>query len=433
MYLQESTDYENSLLSTIFLFPETHSKVFNRIHPDHFAPGGINRKVYAVLQRLHEEHKPNHISTRAIIAELCSLLEAEDRNWSFWVDHLTSEYPVATDLEFYINRIIKNFNKRRLYEIQNAAQKRIENGDSGEAVAAYTRQQLDTLETGKKGGEPICFFDVAADCIEQLQTSDNDALTGIPTGFNLLDKYILGMRPGDLMVIAGRPSMGKTTLAVNIAINAAKSGYTGLIFSLEMSKYRLGLRMISNETECNLYALSKGIVHDFNQITDISGNLKNLYIDFTTALGWQDVEARIKEFSESKKVDFIMLDYLQKLRFKSRDRHDLAVAQATGAFKNIAKDMNIPFVLLSQLSRANEKQGQAVRKPRLSDLRDSGAIEQDADIVCFLHREEVYKPDDEKYRNKAELILAKNRDGDTCFIDLVFRKNINRFEDATRD
>lgn len=430
---QPNKYYEDGIINMILIFPEDRPKIFNHIHADHFEPGGINRKIFPIFEKLYQEFKPKVFSTQVLIAEICTLLAKEKRNWQFWIDQFTKEAPIPTDINFYIGRIKRNYNKRRIIEISNAAGKRIEKGQTPDEVAAFTKNEYDHLEREKLSSAPKCFFDVAAECMDKLEQSDIDDLTGIKTGYKLIDKYILGMRAGDLVVIAGRPSMGKTTIATNISINAAKQGYCGLIFSLEMGQYRLGLRMIASETGTNLYDLSRGHVTDFNQLQEISGGLKNLYIDFDVNLNCQDIIARIREFIETKTIDFVVLDYLQKLIFSNRERHDLAVAEATGAFKNAAKEFNLPFILLSQLSRANEKDGKAVRKPRLSDLRDSGAIEQDADIVMFIHRQEVYEPEKEKYKNRAEIFIAKNRDGETKAIDLTFQKEINRFRDFVKE
>lgn len=430
---QDLKYYEDGIINAALILPEQRPQIFNNLHSDHFEPGGMNRQVYGVMEKLYEEFRPEPFSNQAVIADVCNLLKQNNFDWKFWIEQLMMEAPIPTDVEFYIRRIKQYYNKRRLVEISNAANKRIEKGENTETIAAFVRSEYEKLESEKVNCGPVSFFDVAADCIEKLESSNFDDLTGIKTGYSLLDKYILGMRPGDLIVLAGRPSHGKTTLATNIAINAAKSGYCGLIFSLEMGQYRLGLRMISSETETNLYQLSRGEVSDYRQITKISSGLKNIYIDFDVNLTCYDVVSRIREFSQTTHPHFIMLDYLQKLRFPSRERHDLSVAEATLAFKNAAKEFGLPFVLLSQLSRANEKDGKAVRRPRLSDLRDSGSIEQDADIVVFIHRQELYEPEKIKYQNIAELFLAKNRDGDTGKIELTFRKQINRFENMAKD
>jgi len=424
-YLQSSKDYEDGLINAILSFPEDHHKIFNRLDFKHFSTN-LNKKSFAVLKSIYEQNKPTALSNTAMVSELCGLLANEEVDWRWWAKHIQQDAPIPADIEFYISRIIRGYNKRRILEITNAAEKRIEKGDRGEDVVQYTKNELDNLDQETKDGGPINFHDVAVECIENLESPDTQL--GIQTGYNDFDNKTLGLRCGDLVVIAGRPSMGKTTLATNICINAARNGYTGLIFSLEMSQYRLGLRILASETGCDLGQLSRGIVDDWHSLCEVGGGLQNLYIDFSTGLSHNEVIGRIKEFADSSHIDFVMLDYLQKMRFAGSDRHDIKVGNATGEFKNIAKELNIPFILISQLSRANEKDGRTVRMPRISDLKDSGAIEQDADIVAIIHRQEVYSPDDIEYKNMAEIMIAKNRDGATGPFNLTFRKNINRFE-----
>jgi len=425
-YLSEGKDYEDGIINAILSFPEDHSKIFNRLQQVHFS-APLNCKAFGVLKRLYEQNKPDIVSITAIVSELCTLLKDQGTDWRWWTAHLMQEAPLPADIDFYINRIIRNYNKRRIVEITNASTKRIENGESAESVVQFTKTEMDNLDQESSAGGPVNFFDVAATCIDGLENSDH-SLPGIETGFTDFDNKILGMRPGDLIVIAGRPGQGKTTWATNICINAAKRGRTGLIFSIEMSQYRLGLRIIASETGCDLNQLSRGIVNDWHEVCEIGGQLQNIYIDFTTDLSYADVVTRIKEFSDTTHLDFIMLDYLQKMRFPGTDRHDIKVGSATGAFKNIAKELDIPFILISQLSRASEKDGRKVRPPRMSDLKDSGSIEQDADVIALIHRKEVYQPNDAEAENIADIGLAKNRDGETGIFKLTFRKNINRFE-----
>ena len=424
-YLSTDKDYEDGIINTILSFPEDHPKIFNRLHPDHFS-NTLNNKAYAVLLAIYQQNKPNAISNTAMVSELCGILKAQEVDWRWWARHLQQDAPMPTDIDFYINRIIRNYNKRRILEITNAAAKRIESGDTGEEVSEYTKKKLNELECENITGGPMNFFDVAVECIEHLESPDN--LVGIQSGYTKFDDMTLGLRPGDLIVIAGRPSMGKTTLATNICVNAARQGRTGLIFSLEMSQYRYGLRILASETECDLGNLSRGVVDDWHKICEVGGSLQNIYMDFSTGLSCHDVIGRIREFADTTHIDYIMLDYLQKMRFTGNERHDIKVGLATGEFKNIAKEMGVPFILISQLSRANEKDGRRVRMPRISDLKDSGSIEQDADVVAIIHRQEVYEPDNIEYQNIAEIMVAKNRDGATGPFNLTFRKNINRFE-----
>jgi len=425
-YLSEGKDYEDGILNTILSFPEDHPKIFNKLQPYHFS-SNLNCKAYGTLKALYEQNKPDAISNTAIVAELCTLLKSQKVDWRWWAKHLTQDAPLPADIEFYMSRIIRNYNKRRITEVANAATKKIESGDNPETVTEYTKSEFDKLEKENVCGGPVNFFDVAVNCIEGLENSDH-SLPGIETGYIDFDNKILGLRGGDLIVIAGRPGSGKTTWATNICIQATRRGNTGLINSLEMGQYRLGLRILASETGCDLYNLTRGIVDDWHSVCDIGGQLQNLYIDFSTGLSCADVIGRIREFSDTSHLDFIMLDYLQKMRFPGAERHDIKVGNATGEFKNIAKELNIPFILISQLSRANEKDGRKVRMPRISDLKDSGSIEQDADVIALIHRPEMYDPDNIENQNMVDIGLAKNRDGETGRFKLVFRKNINRFE-----
>lgn len=424
--LNDAKYYEDGIINAVLSFPEDHPKIFNKLTANHFI--GSNQKIFKVLKSLYDENKPNSLSNESIVSEICTVLRDQRQGWSFWTKHFTSEAPLPADTDFYIKRIIQHHNRRRLLEISNATQKRIQDGESSEEVCNFTIKQIDSLDSEAAGDDPVNFNDVAIDCIDQLQSGDLETLTGIKTGYVDIDSKILGMRPGDLVVIAGRPGMGKTTLATNISANAARQGYVGLIFSMEMSKYRLGLRMLAAETNSNLYNLSKGIVNDWNKINQVPQQMQNLYIDFLSGLNHTDVVSRINQFTDTHRIDFVVLDYLQKLKFARGERHDIEVGKATWAFKNVAKDLNIPFILLSQLSRANEKTGGKIRKPQMSDLKDSGSIEQDADIVMLIHRPEAYQPDNVEYRNLAQVGLAKNRDGEIGGVNLTFRKEINRFE-----
>ena len=425
LQVAQATNYEDGIINALFSFPKDHPKILNHLKIEHFHQG-TNRKIFAIFKALYNQHKPDMISNEAIIATLNEFLTEQNTNWNFWVDQFTREAPLPPDVDYYMGKILAAFNKRFMSEITYAAEKRLEKGQSADQVKSYLQKEIDRIGSDNLAGSPITADIIAADVISAIQDGNQRDSVGISTGFIDLDNLTLGLRGGDLFVIAGRPGMGKTTLAMNISLNVAHQSRTGLIFSLEMSKNRLGLRMVASETECNLYEISRGNVSDWNQINSISGQLCNLHIDFSTALTHGDIVSRIHEFVDTQAIDFVMIDYLQKLRFEKSERHDLAVGDATLAFKNVAKDLDIPVILLSQLSRANEKDGSKVREPRLSDLRDSGSIEQDADIVLMLHRPEVYSSGVSS--NKATVLVRKNRDGDTGKFELTFRKNINRFE-----
>lgn len=431
---QFQTDhYEDGILNAILTWPSDHPKIFNQLLPEHFEPG-LKQKTYKVLHKLYKQNRENPISNVAMISEICTVLKTEKTNWTYWIKKLQEEAPYPTDLNFYIQNIKKQYNRRYLATVSSKAREQIDNGEPAQLVAENLRNKLSNMETEIIREGPVNAYDVIGDCLEKIEEG-KDAIVGIPTYFQDIDRLIIGMRPGDLVIVAGRPSMGKTTLSMNIAKNAAQHGYHGLIFSLEMSQYRLGVRMIAAESEIHMTRLTKGDLtqKDYIKINErIGAGLGNLYIDFSKGITALDVEHKIREFIETSHVDFIVLDYLQKLRFPGRKRHDLEVGDASGIFKDIAGELGLPFILVSQLSRANEKDGK-IRLPRLSDLRESGALEQDADAVIFIHRPELYDKNNLKLKNIAVVDVAKNRDGEPGMFKMTFRGHLNRFENYAED
>lgn len=429
----QTDQYEDGIINAILTWPEDHPKIFSQLQPEHFEPG-FKQKTYKALHRLYHQNRDNPISNVAMIAEINTVMKADNTGWKFWINKLTEEAPYPTDLNFYISRIHKEYNRRFLTQASEKAKRQIEEGETTDFVIDNLKKNLSNMENELITKGPINAYDIIGDCIELISEGKKE-IQGIPTHFKEIDKYIVGMRPGDLIIIAGRPSMGKTTLAMNIARNAAQKGYNGLVYSLEMSQYRLGVRMIASQSKIHMTRLTRGELKqtEYEKISEsIGAGIGNLYIDFSKGMKPIEVERKIREFIETSQVDFIVLDYLQKLRFSGQKRHDLEVADATGMFKDIAGEFGISFILVSQLSRANEKDGK-VRLPRLSDLRDSGAIEQDADIVAFIHRPEVYNKQDPALKNVARIDIAKNRDGETGAFKMTFQGHLNRFENYTEN
>jgi len=757
--------YEDGVLNAILTWPEDHPKIFNYLQPEHFEPG-LRQKVYKTLYRVYQKNRENPISNVAMITEICSVLKDEKTNWNFWIKKLQEESPYPTDLNFYIQNIKKQYNRRYLATVSNKAKQQIEDGEPAQLVADKLKNKLLNMEAEAITKGPINAFDVIGDCLEMIEEGEGK-ITGIPTYFKKVDQYIIGMRPGDLIVVAGRPSQGKaqpldskiktkkgwktfrdiqtgdkiasidkkesivtgvysqgirniykitfsddrscevsdehlwqiyyrdwekpkvvttlklkemltkkrykkrlwidicsgdfgsdkelpidpyvlgcllgdgslsnnfnitipdkeilikfkkrlgtkyklnhikkydyrirqkesryqkgqngvrkndlkeklrrlgllcrsekkfipneyklsnkenrklvlmglldtdgwvekdgsvlfgsvserlvddvieiarslgswaskrfkktthqdfyitgishknkskfislkrkkertkkqirvkkpviksveyigskkcacistshpsslyitdnyiithnTTLGMNIAKNAAQHGYHGLIYSLEMSQYRLGVRMIASGSQIHMTKIAKGEItqNEYIKINEtVPIGYGNLYIDFSKGITDLEVEQKIREFIETSRVDFIVLDYLQKIRFSGRERRDIEVGNAASRFKDIAGELGIPFILISQLNRANEKEGK-VRLPRMSDLRDSGVIEQEADVIIFIHRPEVYDKENLSLKNIARIDIAKNRDEEPGTFKMTFRGHLNRFE-----
>ena len=258
-------------------------------------------------------------------------------------------------------------------------------------------------------------------------------IAGVASGLLDLDRVLNGFQKSDLILLAARPSMGKTALALNIAANAAERDKSVGIFSLEMSKIQLGGRLLSTRSEVNSQYLNTGNLSDENMTALINAlnelsNLK-MYIDDTAGLGLLELRSKARRLKHESGLDLMIIDYLQLMQGAHAENRQQEISEISRGLKALARELDIPIIALSQLSRSVELR--AEKKPQLSDLRESGSLEQDADIVMFLYREEYYNRETDN-ENIAELIIAKNRNGPTTSLRLHFNKEIMRFADLTR-
>jgi len=258
-------------------------------------------------------------------------------------------------------------------------------------------------------------------------------VTGVPTGFIDFDRYTAGLQPADLIIIAGRPSMGKTALALNIGYHAAqKTKRAVAVFSLEMSKQQLGMRMLGFDGGIDATKLRTGFLKDkeWERLTDAANRLSELpiFIDDSSAVSVLQMKAKCRRLKRKHDLALVIVDYLQLIYGRrSAESRQLEISEISRSLKALAKDLNVPVVALSQLNRKVEDRPN--KRPQLADLRESGAIEQDADVIAFIYRDELYHPQSDENRNLAELILAKQRNGPTGFFKLTFQKELTRFRD----
>jgi len=269
--------------------------------------------------------------------------------------------------------------------------------------------------------------------IEKLQ-EHKGLVTGVPTGFHDLDEMTSGFQPSDLVIVAGRPSMGKTSLVLNLALHVGvHAGMTVGVFSLEMSKEQLFLRMLTSEARIDAHRFRGGFLseRDYGRLSQTLGILADakVYIDDTASIGVLEMRAKTRRLAAEHGLHLLVVDYIQLMQGRGRfDNRQQELASISRALKGLAKELNVPIVALSQLSRAPESR--ADRRPQLADLRESGALEQDADVVIFIYRAEMYdkeetKPEDE---GVAEIIVGKQRNGPTGTVRLTFIKEYTRFE-----
>jgi replicative DNA helicase len=262
-------------------------------------------------------------------------------------------------------------------------------------------------------------------------------VTGIPSGFKDFDAYTSGLQPSDLIIIAARPSMGKTALALNIALNAAKeTGKAVAVFSLEMSRQQLGVRLLGADARINAAKLRTGYLaeNDWDRLTDSANRLAELpiYIDDSSGASALEMKAKCRRLKKRNDLALVIIDYLQLIQGRrSAESRQIEISETSRMLKALAKDLNVPVIALSQLNRKVEDRPN--KRPQMADLRESGAIEQDADVIAFIYRDEVYHQDTETNRNIAEIIIGKQRNGPTGSFKLTFIKEFTLFQDYTAD
>ncbi len=353
-----------------------------------------------------------------------------------YLSWLTDSAPMAVNAPHYAKIIREKALLRRLIEKSNAiTRKCFEAQDDVEDVMNFAETSIFELSEDRisQAFHPLSkIIDGNIDTLEERQ-NNKTLITGVPTGFTRLDNLTSGLQPSDLIVLAARPSMGKTALALNIARNAAvDAGVTVGVFSLEMSKEQLSMRMLCSEARVDSSRLRSGYFsgEDWGAITEAASILSDapIYIDDSPDISAMEIRAKARRLKMEKDLGLIIIDYLQLMKGRaSAERRDLEISEISRSLKVLAKELQVPVVALSQLNRRLEER--ADKRPMLSDLRESGAIEQDADVVAFIYRDEVYNKDENNpNKGKAEIIIGKQRNGPIGTAHLIFINKYTRFE-----
>jgi replicative DNA helicase len=356
-----------------------------------------------------------------------------------YLSELVDTIPMATNATHYAKIIHEKATLRRLIERAASITSRCfeDRGDMDDILDFAERSIFDISEDKVKPAFHS-LADILTDTYKAVeQAYENKVLvTGVPTGYHELDQLTSGFQPGDLVVIAGRPSMGKTALALNITQSAtAATGIPSAIFSIEMSREQLSLRILSSEARIDSSKMRGGFLKesDLARINRAAGTLYDLpiYIDDSPAISALEIRAKARRMKMEKGLGFIIVDYLQLMRGRaSAERRELEISEISRSLKALAKELHIPVVALSQLNRKVEDRSN--KRPVLSDLRESGAIEQDADVIVFIYRDEVYNTEpDNPNRGIAEIHVAKQRNGPIGTLKLTFLEHCTRFEDHT--
>lgn len=430
----QNLEAETSVLGAVLLENEALNRILEILKEDDFYRNA-HRRIFSAILHLYEHSEPVDLITLSEVLKTRG--ELDDVGGVEYLNSLVNGVPTAANISYYAKIIKEKALLRKLINrtTEIVSQSYSISGDVDEFIDQAERSIFEISEDRVRPSFYLIkdLIKSSFKTIERLYEK-RQLITGVPTGFQRLDELTSGLQPSDLIIIAGRPSMGKTALALNIAQNASvQAAIPAAIFSLEMSKEQLALRMLCSEAKVDAHRLRGGFLSesDWPKLTRAAGSLSEapLFIDDTPGLSALEMRAKTRRLKIEHNLGLVIVDYLQLMRGRARaDSREQEISDISRSLKALAKELSIPVVALSQLNRRVEERGD--KRPQLSDLRESGAIEQDADVILFLYREEVYNKSEDN-RGKAEIIIGKQRNGPTDKVDLAFLDKYTRFENLS--
>jgi len=430
-------DAELAVLGGIMLDPEALERLEGSLLPEHFYVER-HRLIFGAMMDLAAKGQAVDGLTIKDYLEQRSLLD--NCGGESYLGELISAIPTSANVKHYASIVRDRAVLRELLSVCSKVSQKVYQSPEIEVGDHLDQAEMDMLAVAERFSRSRPTFskmsDLMIDGYHALEKryAEKRAVTGTPTGFTDLDEITSGLQPSDLLIIAGRPAMGKTAFAMNLARNAAmQSDFPGsvAVFSLEMSVQQIAMRMLACEARVNMKLLRTGrfSADDWRKLAAASGSLAEspIFIDDTPAISVTDLRSKCRRLKkETGKLNLIIIDYLQLMSGRAdAERREQEISEITRSLKGLAKELDVPVIALSQLNRSLESR--ADKRPMMSDLRESGAIEQDADIIMFVYRDEVYnkKPENEGH---AELIIAKQRNGPTGTVNLTFLHEFTRFE-----
>ena len=435
--LPHNLDAERSILGAILLDNHLLNAAIEKIKTEDFflAP---HQRIFERMLELGESQQAIDLVTLTEV--LARRGELEAAGGAAYVAQLLDGVPRITNVEHYARIVKEKAVLRNLIHAAHAIQQHaLDAEDEADAILDRAESYIFQLAEERVRAGLIGVKELVRENYERLEKifSEGRRITGLATGYARLDNETAGLQPSELIILAARPSMGKTSLALNIAENVAlRKGEPVAVFSLEMSKESLLLRLLASEARVDAHKFRTGHMskEDWQKIIASLGKLGEapLWIDDSASSTVMEMGAKARRLKRDKGLSLVIVDYLQLVasrgRFSNRNEE---VSSISRSLKGLAKELRVPVLVLSQLTRAPEREE---RRPQLADLRESGAIEQDADVVVFIHRPNFYKPDlPDEERAKAELIIAKQRNGPTGTVKFVFLNRHTRFEEAAPD
>lgn len=436
----QATDLEQTILGALMLEKDSLTDVIDLLKPGSFYEEA-HQEIYRAIIQLFNSSDP--IDVRTVVNQLRKNGKLELVGGSYYLASLTTRVSSAANVEFHARAIVEYAIKRELIAIATTVHKRAyEDTTDVFTLLDQTEQALFEITETNIRKNYANIRSLLGEAFKELEAkrAHKDGLTGIPSGFTTLDRVTSGWQKADLMIVAARPGMGKTAFMLSALRNAAiDHGYPVAIFSLEMASLQLVNRLISAEAELESEKVKKGSLadHEWQQLIYKTSQLSQapIYIDDTPALSIFELRAKCRRLKAKHDVQLIVIDYLQLMSgetTKGPGNREQEIATISRSLKSLAKELNVPIIALSQLSRAVETRG-GNKKPLLSDLRESGSIEQDADMVLFLYRPEYYGMTEDEAGNPtqglAEVIIAKHRNGSLDSIKLKFIGKYTKFTD----
>ncbi len=430
--LPHSIEAEQSVIGSMLMEKEAIVVAMEMLHADDFYQNQYGIMFDAILQ-LFNEGKPTDLvtlqellKTKDVPPEICGIDFLRD---------LLNAVPTSANIRYYAEIVAEKSLLRRMIKVtEEIADSCYAGKEKVEDLMAQTEKKIFHLLQKRNTGDFVPIRDVVINVVNKIElaSKSKSTVTGIPTGFTDLDYRTSGMQPSDLVLLAARPSMGKTAFVLNLAENfAIKQNYTTAIFSLEMSKEQLVNRILSMESRVDSQTLRTGNLsdNDWDQVVESSGIIANshLIIDDTPGISIGELRSKCRRYKLEYDLKVVIIDYLQLMSgsgSKNVDNRQQEISEISRSLKALAREINVPVIALSQLSRACESRQD--HRPMLSDLRESGAIEQDADVVMFLYRDEYYNKDTEA-KNIAEVIIAKQRNGPIGTVELVWLPDYTKF------
>ena len=429
--LPHNLEAERSVLGAILIQNEACNLAVEIIRPEDFYRDA-HRRIFDKMITLSE--RGTAIDFVTLKEELAKSGELDAVGGPAYIASLVDGVPRATNVEYYATIVKDKSVMRRLIGVSNRIAAEAYDGDQDAAeLLDHAEHAIFSIAEGRLRTGFTSLYDIAQEGMKAIETAveQKQMITGVPTGFVELDQLTSGLQRGDLIILAARPSMGKTSLALNIAQYAGtKGGKTCGVFSLEMSKEQLFIRMLSCEAQIDGHKLRTGYLRsdDWGRLTAALGTLGHakIYIDDTPSIGVLEMRAKCRRLAAEHGLDLLIIDYIQLMQGRGRfDNRTQELGAISRSLKGLAKELNCPIIVLSQLSRAPESRSD--HRPQLSDLRESGALEQDADVVLLIFREDVYNKETEN-ENVAEIIIAKQRNGPIDTVKLAFIKERTKFE-----